>query len=134
MEAVIFLVTNMSVLIRETPPFRLPDAPERGDLVARYFRALSDPTRLRVLEVLQEGELTVGQLVEKLGVPQPQVSNHLSCLRWCGFIVSRQEGRTVFNAIADQRVVEVLRLAHGLLDDNADHVAVCCHVPSATGD
>ena len=115
-------------LVRELPPFRLPEAPERTDLVARYFRALSDPTRLRILGLLRGGELSVGELVERVGVPQPQVSNHLACLRWCGFVSSRREGRTVLNRVADERVVALLELAEGLLDDNAEHVAVCCHL------
>src|SRR5438270_759652 len=68
-------------------PFRLPDAPAETDLVAKYFRGLGDPIRLRILELLRaEGELTVGQLVERLGIAQPKVSNHLACLRWCGFV------------------------------------------------
>src|SRR6266536_3092026 len=94
-------------------PFRLPDAPVRGDLVAKYFRGLGDPTRLRILELLRdEGELSVGDLVRRLGVPQPKVSNHLACLRWCGFIGARREHRVVYNRIADARVVAMLDLAH----------------------
>lgn len=112
-----------------TAPFRLPAAPGPSDLVAKYFRGLGDPIRLRILEVLRsEGDLSVGQLVERLQLPQPQVSNHLACLRWCGFIEAQREGRTVYNRIADVRVVELLDLAGSLLADNADHVSVCCRI------
>ena len=65
----------------------------------------------------------VGELVERLGLAQPKVSTHLACLRWCGFIQARREHRTVYNRIADERVVKILDLAHALLDDNAEHVA-----------
>ena len=110
-------------------PFRLPDAPAETDLVAKYFRGLGDPIRLRILELLRaEGELTVGQLVERLGIAQPKVSNHLACLRWCGFIEARREHRTVFNKISDKRVIRMLDLAHALLADNAEHVAACCRI------
>jgi ArsR family transcriptional regulator, cadmium/lead-responsive transcriptional repressor len=110
-------------------PFRLPATPLESDLVAKYFRGLGDPSRLRILEVLQsEGELTVGALVKQLGLPQPQVSNHLSCLRWCGFVEARREGRLVFNRIADPRVDSMLELAQSLLADNAEHVAACCRI------
>jgi ArsR family transcriptional regulator, cadmium/lead-responsive transcriptional repressor len=110
-------------------PFRLPPAPLETDLVAKYFRGLGDPIRLRILELLQrEGELSVGALVARLGLPQPQVSNHLACLRWCGFVEARREGRTVFNRIADARVEAMLELAQALLADNAAHVAVCCRI------
>lgn len=110
-------------------PFRLPKAPAAADLVAKYFRGLGDPSRLRILELLrQEGELSVGELVERLQQPQPKVSNHLACLRWCGFIEARREGRTVYNRIADERVEAMLDLAESLLADNAAHVAVCCRI------
>jgi ArsR family transcriptional regulator, cadmium/lead-responsive transcriptional repressor len=112
-----------------TSPFRLPSAPLPTQLVAKYFRGLGDPIRLRMLELLSaEGELKVGELVARLGLPQPQVSNHLACLRWCGFVEGRREGRTVFNRIADQRVEAMLELAQSLLADNADHVAACCRI------
>ena len=70
----------------------------------------------------------VGELVERLGLAQPKVSTHLACLRWCGFIQARREHRTVYNRIADERVVKMLDLAHALLDDNAEHVAACCRI------
>ena len=110
-------------------PFRLPASPDRSDLIAKYFRGLGDQTRVRILELLRdEGELTVGELVERLELPQPKVSNHLSCLRWCGFVEARREHRTVYNRIADNRVLKMLALAYGLLDDNAVHVAACCRI------
>ena len=113
-------------------PFRLPAAPLETDLVAKYFRGLGDPIRLRILELLRsEGELSVGGLVERLGLPQPQVSNHLACLRWCGFVEARREGRAVFNRIADPRVAAMLELAQSLLADNAEHVAACCRIEGA---
>ncbi len=108
-------------------PFRLPEAPIATDLLAKYFRGLGDPTRLRILELLHDdGELTVGELVARLGLPQPKISSHVACLRWCGFVDARRDGRSVYNRIADERVEQMLELAHGLLADNAEHVAACC--------
>ena len=121
-------MTEMRPALLEAP-FRLPAAPGRSDLVAKYFRGLGDQTRVRILELLRdERELTVGELVERLELPQPKVSNHLACLRWCGFVEARREHRTVYNRIADKRVLRMLALAHGLLDDNAVHVAACCRI------
>ena len=115
-----------------TAPFRLPSPPLVTDLVAKYFRGLGDPIRLRILELLrEEEELSVGAFVERLGLPQPKVSNHLACLRWCGFIEARRDGRTVYNRIADARVAEMLDLADSLLADNAAHVAACCQIEGA---
>ena len=116
-----------------TGPFRLPDSPVASDLVAKYFRGFGDPLRIRILELLRtEGELSVGELVARLGESQPKVSNHLACLRWCGFVEGRREHRTVMNRIADPRVVEMLDLAHALLADNAEHVAACCRIDDAS--
>jgi DNA-binding transcriptional ArsR family regulator len=118
----------MNDTLRDSP-FRLPTSPLPSDLIAKYFRGLGDPTRVRILELLRsEGELNVGELVRRLGLPQPQVSNHLACLRWCGFIAARRHGRTVYNRIADQRVVAMLELSQSLLEDNAEHVAACCRI------
>ena len=110
-------------------PFRLPATPLATDLVAKYFRGLGDPSRLRILELLRdEGELSVGELVKRLALPQPKVSNHLACLRWCGFVEGRRDGRMVYHRIADERVEALLELASSLLADNAEHVAVCCRI------
>ncbi len=116
--------------VAELAPFRLPTAPAPTDLVAKYFRGLGDPTRLRILELLgRERELSVGELVARLGLPQPTVSTHLACLRWCGFVEARRERRVVHYRIADGRVVSMLDLARSLLEDNAEHVAACRRIP-----
>jgi ArsR family transcriptional regulator, cadmium/lead-responsive transcriptional repressor len=107
-------------------PFRIPTEPTEGELLAKYFRVLSDRSRLRILDALaSDEELSVGDLVARLGIPQPSVSNHLACLRWCGFVEARREHRTVFNRVADARVVRLIELARELLEGNAEHVASC---------
>jgi ArsR family transcriptional regulator, cadmium/lead-responsive transcriptional repressor len=112
-------------------PFLLPEAPAEPDLVAKYFMVLSDPTRVRVLELLEEhGELSVGELVDRLGQSQPAVSNHLACLRWCGFVARERRHPHVFYRVADGRVLELLGLGRALLADNAEHVASCRRVDS----
>ena len=106
-------------------PFQLPEEPADTDIVAKYFRGFGDPTRLRILELLADGERPVGELVELTGEPQPKVSNHLACLRWCGFVESRREQRTIRYSIGDERVLKMIDLARSLLLDNAEHVAAC---------
>jgi len=107
-------------------PFVLPDQLAASDLVAKYFRGLGDVTRVRILDLLTaHEELSVGELVARLGQSQPKVSNHLACLRWCGFVATRREHPTVFYRVADPRVEQLLALARGLLADNAEHVAAC---------
>jgi DNA-binding transcriptional ArsR family regulator len=107
-------------------PFEISEAPTKSELLGKYFRVLADPTRVRILEALEAaGELSVGELVDRLDIPQPSISNHLACLRWCGFVAARREHRSVYNRIADPRVSEVVALAQSLLADNAEHVAAC---------
>jgi DNA-binding transcriptional ArsR family regulator len=118
----------MATIAFDAAPFRLPDAPAEQDLLAKYFRAFGDPTRLRLLELIGDGERSVGELVSALGVPQPKVSNHLACLRWCGFVTTRREHRTIHYRLADDRVREIVALARQLLADNANHVAACTRI------
>lgn len=75
-----------------------------------------------------EGELTVGELVARLDEAQPKVSNHLACLRWCGFVATRREHRAVYNRTADERVIAMLDLAQALLAENEEHVVACCRI------
>ena len=121
----------MTAAVLETAPFRLPDAPGEQDLLAKYFRALGDPTRLRVLELIADGERSVGDLVTALGLSQPKVSNHLACLRWCGFVTTRREHRTIYYRLADDRLRQIVMLARELLSQNAAHVAACARIGAA---
>ena len=115
-------------------PFALPESPTEPELVGKYFRALGDPTRVRILELLAEhGELSVTQLVDRLAQSQPKVSNHLACLRWCGFVHTRREHPTVHYSVADERVSELLVLGRALLADNAEHVAACRRIGGQRG-
>ncbi|MGH2892176.1 MAG: ArsR/SmtB family transcription factor, partial [Solirubrobacteraceae bacterium] len=99
-------------------PFVLADAPSRGVIVAKYFRGLGDPTRLQILRLLdREGELAAGELVRHIGLPQATVSTHLGCLRWCGFVSTRREQRSVIYRLADPLVSELVTLAEALLED-----------------
>jgi DNA-binding transcriptional ArsR family regulator len=109
-------------------PFRLPAEPVEGDLLAKYFRVLGDRKRLRILDLVSDRERSVGELAELLGEAQSKVSNHLACLRWCGFVATRREHRTVYYRLADERVDAVIALGRELLRDNEEHVAACRRV------
>jgi DNA-binding transcriptional ArsR family regulator len=109
-------------------PFRLPDAPVESDLLSKYFRVLGDGNRLQILELVADRERSVGELAALLGESQPKVSNHLACLRWCGFVATRREHRTIYYRLADERVGTVIALGRELLHKNPEHVAACHHV------
>jgi len=98
------------------------------DLLARFFRVLGDPTRVHLLQLLLEaptGECTVGELVAAVSAPQSRVSTHLGCLRWCGLVRTRREGKQIYYRAADPRVREVLIIGGALLRDYAADVASC---------
>ncbi len=112
----------------DNAPFQLPEHPTPAQMVAKYFRGLGDPTRVRILQLLRDQERSVGELTRLLASTQPKVSNHLACLRWCGFVDSRREHRTVYYRVADPRVAQMLALADELLCDNEEHVRACRHI------
>lgn len=95
-------------------------------LLAKLLDGFANPIRLSALLLLsRNGEMSVGELVEAIGVPQPRVSDHLRCLTWCGYVRARRDGNNVFYSIADQRVLGVLQLGEGILADNLEHVEAC---------
>ncbi len=95
-------------------------------LLAKFFNGFANSTRLSILQLLaQRGEMKVGELVEELGAPQPRISDHLRCLSWCGYVRVRREGRNAYYSVADERVLEMLKLGEALLRDNLEHVEAC---------
>ncbi|WP_041328386.1 ArsR/SmtB family transcription factor [Rubrobacter xylanophilus] len=95
-------------------------------LLARFFNGFSNSTRLSILLLLaRRGEMRVGELVSELGAPQPRVSDHLRCLSWCGYVKVRRSGRNAYYSLADERVLEVLRLGWELLQENMERVRSC---------
>lgn len=95
------------------------------DALARYFRVLGDPTRLRIIETLLDSERSVTELVDELGAPQGRVSNHLACLRWCNFVEAERTGRQVVYRISDKRLQVLLQAAKKLAEPNCEHLASC---------
>ena len=115
------LMTRPVTAIAGTP--NLPSLNPQA--AARFFRGLGDPTRVRILHILLEGERSVSELVTLLRAPQGRVSSHLSCLRWCGFVEAERRGRNVYYAVADPRVREVLTLGDALIADAAERLLSC---------
>ncbi|MGC1295995.1 MAG: metalloregulator ArsR/SmtB family transcription factor [Alloacidobacterium sp.] len=77
---------------------------------ADMFQALAHPTRIAIMELLSEGELSAGTLIEKLGMEQANVSQHLAVLRSKQLVLSRRAGNQVFYSVRDPLITEVLAL------------------------
>src|SRR5258708_38742901 len=86
---------------------------------AKLFRGFSDMSRLSLLEALREGPLTGTTLVERTGLTQCNVSNHLACLRDCGLVVALAQGRDARYPLSGERVATRLSLAKDVLTDAA---------------
>jgi ArsR family transcriptional regulator len=85
-------------------------------LVAARFRALGDPTRLRILNTLLSGENSVQHVVESTGLEQSNVSRHLSLLRREGVVERRAEGNRAFYSIQDPTIVQMCEIVCGGLE------------------
>ena len=94
-------------------------------VTTRFFKGLGHPVRLRILDFIQDGEKSVGEIVEHLGLPQNNVSMHLGALRWCGYVTTRRDGRYIFYSVGDSRAAEILRLAKELLRDSEVYQMTC---------
>ncbi len=97
---------------------RLPT--EVLELVAERFRVLSEPTRLRILDVLLEGERTVSDLVEDTGLNQANVSKHLAILRSSDFVDRRKEGLYAYYSVSDPSVAHLCTIMCARLEERAE--------------
>lgn len=103
--------------------------PDAVAVTARFFSGLADPTRLAIVELLLPRPRTVGEIVAALGLRQNRVSNALACLKWCGYVEGRREGRQVWYAVADPRVRTLVGLARTIMADHAAALASCTRLP-----
>lgn len=95
------------------------------EVAAKLFRGFGDPTRLRILLTLLDGEQRVTDLVAIVGTSQANVSGHLSCLRECGLVTARPEGRQVFYELATPALVRLLQSAERVLAETGQRVELC---------
>jgi ArsR family transcriptional regulator len=86
----------------------MPDSLRR--FKADIFQALAHPTRIAIIELLGGGELSAGELIEKLGMEQANVSQHLAILRGKQLVVNRKVGNQVFYSVRDPIILKVLAL------------------------
>jgi DNA-binding transcriptional ArsR family regulator len=105
---------------------RAPEDLPEHELLARIFRTLGDPTRLKILEALADGgEASQTELMALVGATQSRASEHLSCLTWCGFVEQRRDGRRTRYRLSDERSDAFLGLARAFLRENERAVGMC---------
>lgn len=91
------------------------------------FHSLSDSTRLAIVRRLADGEARVADLVTQLGLAQSTVSKHVACLRDCGLVDGRPEGRQVFYSLTRPELMDLLASAETVLAATGHAVALCPH-------
>ena len=109
----------------KAPRLSRPVSAESLAPAVALFRGLADPSRLAVVERLARGEMRVADLVDELELAQSTVSGHLACLRDCGLVDSRPEGRQSFYFLARPELMELLRAAEALLKATGERVVLC---------
>jgi DNA-binding transcriptional ArsR family regulator len=120
---------------KQIPDFQMPTA-EQVDRAATSLRLLADPTRIKLLWALLQGETSVACLAELVGAPPTAVSQHLAKLRLSGLVRGRRQGTFVYYTAADDHVRRLLAEALFHADhaerDLPDHASPTGHRPAAS--
>lgn len=103
---------------------------------AAFFHGLADPTRLAILRQLAHGEARIVDLTDRFALAQSTVSTHVACLRDCGLVQGRPQGRQVFYSLTRIELLDVLTSAQTLLAVIGTQVTLCprfgLEAPAAT--
>lgn len=86
---------------------------------AECLRTLAHPHRLRMVQMLLQGDYTVGQLAEACDLPSAMASEHLRLMQRCGFLTSEKEGRKVFYRVSEPHLKEILTCIEGRFGSTA---------------
>ncbi len=97
----------------------------RLDVKAKFIRGFSDKTRLQILHSIKDKELTVSQIVEELKGNQSNISQHLACLKGCGIIVGRQEGKFIYYSLRNEQIKQLLHMMDVVFSQVEEEVAAC---------
>lgn len=95
------------------------------DPAAALFRSLGDPIRLRIVKRMADGEVRVSDLTRELGLPQSTVSMHVACLRDCGLVGGRSQGRSVYYSLSHPELMDMLAQTEILLSATGNAVSLC---------
>ena len=102
----------------------MPSSPKKTmtsdaiEMVADRFKILAEPLRLRILQTLQSGEKSVGELTQMTGTSQPNISKHLKLMQTAGIVAREQRGNTVYYSIADESIFTLCDVVCNSLGDH----------------
>ncbi len=90
-----------------------------------FFQALSNRTRLAIIESLRDGPKNVTELYNELKLEQSRVSHHLRCLKFCGFVSNLQNGKTKVYSLNEETLAPVLKIADEHVEKYARNLRYC---------
>lgn len=91
----------------------------------KFIRGFGDKTRIQILESIKDKEKTVSQIIESVQASQSSVSQHIGCLKDCGLIVGRQEGKYMFYSLSSVKVKILLEMFDEVFEEVQTGVACC---------
>ncbi|QDP39357.1 ArsR/SmtB family transcription factor [Radiobacillus deserti] len=97
------------------------------DTKVKFLHGFANKTRIQILDCIKQQEKTVSQIVEELSGNQSNISQHLSCLKECGLIKGRQEGKYTYYSLRNQQVLDLLSMFDTILEDIGENIANCEH-------
>ena len=89
------------------------------NLHADMCKTISNPRRQAILDTIRDGEMTVSELIEKTGISQANLSQHLAILRSKGVVKTRRKGNNVYYSISNLKIIEAYDLISEVLEDSA---------------
>ncbi|MCM3677215.1 MULTISPECIES: helix-turn-helix transcriptional regulator [Peribacillus] len=95
------------------------------DMKVKLIHGFSNKTRIQILESIKSQEKTVSQIVDEIKGSQSNISQHLACLKGCGIIVGRNEGKYCFYSLRNQHIRDLLSMFDVVLEDVQNDVACC---------
>ncbi|MFU2017038.1 ArsR/SmtB family transcription factor [Peribacillus butanolivorans] len=95
------------------------------DMKVKLIHGFSNKTRIQILECIKNQEKTVSQIVEEISGNQSNISQHLACLKGCGIIVGRNEGKYSYYSLRNQHIRDLLTMFDTVLGDVHNDVACC---------
>ena len=90
-----------------------------------FFKALSNDTRITIIDLLRSEDKTVSEIVDTLGFEQSRVSHNLKCLTFCGFVTNRKEGKKRIYSLNMETIEPLLNIADRHIEIYADHLHKC---------
>ncbi|MGM7724300.1 ArsR/SmtB family transcription factor [Metabacillus sp. Hm71] len=95
------------------------------DMKVKLIHGFSNKTRIQILESIKEKEKTVSQIVEEINGNQSNISQHLACLKGCGIIVGRNEGKYCYYRLRNQNIRDLLAMFDAVLEDVQNEIDCC---------